>query len=746
MEKQVSATGRRKLKTLTVCVGLALPFVVQAQSTEQGTAASTSNTAAGTTSMPQVQVQAQKLADDVGSYTIGRTRTATPLDMSLRDTPQSVSVITQQRIEDQNLSTITDVVNNVTGVSVNQYETHRGAFTSRGFEVTNLQIDNIPTTWDAQWSAGEVLGSLALYDRVEVVRGATGLMTGAGTPSAALNLVRKRAFSKKLAGSVEATVGRWDKRRVLADVSTPLNASGSVRGRFVGEYGESDSWIRNMENNDRTFYGTIEADIGRDGTFSAGFSRQKMSPRAPMWGGLPYRFTDGSVIPEDRSLTTGVPWAGFDNQYDNFFADYEHRFANGWNLRFTYTDATRDGDSRLLYLSGVPDRATGTLGAFAGSYVIETKQKDFGVHASGPFSAFGREHQAAIGYLHAKTDFTSNNRLASFPTTADGFAPPATGFPQWDPASYPTPVWGPQGFYEGNEVTQQGLYGMARFSLTDRLKAIVGARVTKYEKTGGLAGATPYLLKYDNEITPYAGLVFDLNDTYSLYASHTSIFQPQNNKDFDGNLLDPIEGKASEAGIKGEFFDRRVNAALSVFHLKQDGLAQRAGEVDRDGAGPQIPEAYYRAVDGATSKGIELDVSGEIVSGLNASIGYAIYRAKDETGADFNSIYPRKTLRAFASYRLPGAWSKLTVGGGVNWEGSTYTIDGTVAEGIDGRIEQESFALVNLMARYDFTKQLSAQLNVSNATDKTHFAMFSAFNQITYAAPRNTSLTLRYRF
>ena len=147
MDKLVCPTGRLHVKTLTLCVSLALPFVAQAQSTD-----------AGTTSMPQVQVQAQKLGDAVGSYTIGRTRTATPLDMSLRDTPQSVSVITQQRIEDQGLLTITDVANNVTGVSVNQYETHRASFTARGFEVTNLQIDNIPTTWDAAWSAGEVLG------------------------------------------------------------------------------------------------------------------------------------------------------------------------------------------------------------------------------------------------------------------------------------------------------------------------------------------------------------------------------------------------------------------------------------------------------------------------------------------------------------------------------------------------------------------------------------------------------------
>ncbi|WP_462176933.1 TonB-dependent receptor domain-containing protein, partial [Acinetobacter baumannii] len=102
----------------------------------------------------------------------------------------------------------------------------------------------------------------------------------------------------------------------------------------------------------------------------------------------------------------------------------------------------------------------------------------------GPFSAFGREHQAAIGYLHAKTDFYSNNRLAQFPGLPEGVAPPVDNFNTWNPAAYPVPTWGAQARYQDSETTQQGLYGMARFSLTDRLKAIVGARVTKYEKSG----------------------------------------------------------------------------------------------------------------------------------------------------------------------------------------------------------------------------------------------------------------------
>lgn len=734
MEQQVYAAGRRSMKILAAAVGMAFPAIAMAQVTD-----------AGITRMQQVEVQAQKVSDN-GAYTIGATRTATPLDMSLRETPQSVSVITQQRIVDQNLLSITDVANNVTGVSVNQYETHRGGFTARGFDIDNLQVDSIPTTWNQAWSSGEVMGSLAQYDRVEVVRGATGLMTGAGNPSAAINLVRKRATSKQLAGSAEVTVGRWDKRRVMGDVSTALNEAGSVRGRVVAEYVDSDSWVQYIKNNEHTFYATVEADLSTATRLSAGFSRQQISPEGSMWGGLPYRYSDGSPTNWDRSKTTGTPWTRNASSANNTFFELDHNFANGWNLRATYTRGEREGDSHLLYLSGVPDRATGVgLGSFPGSYLTHSLQNDFSLHASGEFALGGRQHEAAFGYLHARNKFNSDQRAASYAGLAPGAAPDVGDFNNWNGAAYPEPTWAPRAFYERSELTQQGLYGMARFALSDTLKLILGARLTNYEKEGVGVWTPAYRLKYTNEVTPYAGLVLDLNDTYSVYASYTDIFQPQNLKDVNGNLLDPIVGESSEVGIKGEFFDRRVNAGLAVFYIKQDKLGQAAGVFEPGQAGA-IGEAYYRAADGATSKGIELDISGELAPGLNASLGYSIYRAEDAAGNGFNTIYPRGLLRTYATYRLPGDWSKLTVGGGVNYEGRTWTVDPTVPAGVNGVILQKSYALVNLMARYDFSKQLSAQLNFNNVTDRKTFAMFAAYNQITYAAPRNASLTLRYRF
>lgn len=201
MDMQAHAGGRYKLNRMALLAALAVHSLAQAEADEA------SDEASGE-AIQQVQVRGEKVG--ASGYLVAAQRSATPLALSARETPQSVSVVTLQRIEDQNLRSVTDIVNNVTGVSVNQYETNRAGFTARGFDIDNLQIDGIPTTYDQAWSAGEVAGSLAAYERVDVVRGATGLMTGAGNPSAAINLVRKHADSKEVGGWVEGSIGRWN--------------------------------------------------------------------------------------------------------------------------------------------------------------------------------------------------------------------------------------------------------------------------------------------------------------------------------------------------------------------------------------------------------------------------------------------------------------------------------------------------------------------------------------------------------
>ncbi|MGL4316194.1 MAG: TonB-dependent siderophore receptor [Pseudomonas sp.] len=677
------------------------------------------------------------VTEDTQSYTTDAARTATPLSMSLRETPQSVTVVTQQRIKDQNLQTITDVVNNTTGISMNRYETSRGQINARGFLLNSLMIDGVPTIYEQPWSSGEIFSSLAMYDRVEVVRGANGLMTGAGDPSASINMVRKRASSRELKGSVEVSGGTWDTYGTLGDVSMALNEAGTVRARLVGETNAGDSWIDMNSTQRQTYYGTMDIDLTDDTTLWFGLSRQENKTDSPMWGGLPVWYADGSRTDWSRSKTSSADWSQWDTTYETYFVNLDHTFANDWKLNLSYNRGERTGDSSLLYLSGNPGR-NGSSGmySFPATYKTESTQDDYSIRVDGPFSMLGREHDLAFGYVDSKQEFDADalNALTGF----DGVA----NFDSYK-GEFPEPIWGPRGDYGYSETRQKGLYAATRLNVTDELKVILGARESWYEKTSDDIYSEVSKVDVDNEVTPYAGLVYDLTENISAYASYTEIFLPQSVRDSSGQQLDSIVGESNEIGLKGEFYEGRLNASAAVFQIKQDNLGQSTG-VLIDPSNPMGGYAY-EASEGATSEGFELEVSGELANNWNATVGYTQFTAEDAEGDDVNTLYPTKLLRTFTTYRLPGALNKLVIGGGVNWQDTIYTY-ATNPAGNPEKIEQDAYALVNLMARYEFTENLSGQLNANNVTDEKYFDVFDAYGALTYGAPRSLTASAKYNF
>jgi outer membrane receptor for ferric coprogen and ferric-rhodotorulic acid len=203
----------------------------------------------------------------------GRTRTAsaTGLDLSLRETPQSVTVFDQQRIRDFALTNVNDLLAQVPGINVERTETDRTSYNSRGFDITNFQVDGVglPLSWGLQ--TGDL--DTALFDRVEIVRGANGMLTGTGNPSATINYIRKRP-TQDFHGSVSASYGSWDDKRLEADVSGPLNASGTVTGRLVYANEDKDSYLDRYKVNRNVYYGVLSWQITDKLKASAGYSRQ----------------------------------------------------------------------------------------------------------------------------------------------------------------------------------------------------------------------------------------------------------------------------------------------------------------------------------------------------------------------------------------------------------------------------------------------------------------------------------------
>lgn len=662
--------------------------------------------------------------EGTGSFTTRASASATGMSLSLRETPQSVSVMTRQRMEDQNLNSLDEVLSNTTGVYVFGEDTDRTDFYSRGFYINNVQYDGVPTSIGLSMF-GESSNDSIIYDRIEVVRGATGLMTGPGNPSASINLVRKRANSKELTGTVALGAGSWNQYRASVDLSTPINSDGSVRGRVIAMGQQKDSYMDLYHAKKQVFYGVIDADLGANTTLSVGADYQQNRPDGSTWGGLPAIFSDGTPTNWRTSKTTAADWTRWDTTNTTVFSTLEHRFESGWNARANFMHRESKYDAKLLYLYGAPDRITGKgMGTLPGYFNSNFKQDTLDVQATGPFDLFGRKHEMVVGLTGSRSTQRDYNH------TRDSVSPGVGNFYDWD-GSYPEPVWGKQNLTVRDKIEQRAVYTAGRFSLADPLTLIVGGRYTDW-KSDALTQ------KRDEQVfTPYAGLVYDINETYSAYASYTDIFLPQSNRDRTGKYLDPVTGKNYELGIKGEYLEGRVNASLAVFTVKQNNVAQ----ADSGFFVPGTTDQAYTAAQGVTTRGIEGEVSGQITPGWNMTLGATLTSSKDADRDTVNTDTPRAFVRLFTTYRLPGQFDKLTVGGGVNWQSSTYKLHDTDTKSV--RVKQNAFSLVNLMARYEFNPSLSAQLNVNNVFNKQYATNLS---QLYFGAPRNVFLSMNAKF
>jgi outer membrane receptor for ferric coprogen and ferric-rhodotorulic acid len=665
------------------------------------------------------------VTEGTGSYTTPATASATGLSLSLRETPQSVSVVTRQRIDDQNLRSLDEVMGSVVGIQVVAEDSDRTDFWSRGFYIDNLQYDGVPTTIGLSMY-GESDNDSIIYDRIEVVRGATGLMTGAGNPSASINLVRKHANSREFTGSINTGVGSWNQFRSSVDLSTPLNQEGSVRARMVALYQKKDSYIDLYHTDKKVFYGVIDADLTPSTTLSVGMDSQDKRPRGTTWGSLPVVFSDGTPTDWRRSRTTAADWTYWHTTQRTTFASLSHRFDNDWEAKADWSLRKSKYDAKLLYLYGQPDRDTGEgLGALPGYWNSYAQQTSLNLQVKGPFQLLGRRHELVLGAMRSRysEDFYSYGREGGMPDTGS--------FYDWD-GSYAQPNWTTTTLRD-TITHQRGAYAAARWSLTDSLTLITGSRYVTWQSR------SPTRDQKDSRLIPYAGVVYDINSTYSAYASYTDIFQPQDYRDRSGNYLDPVQGQNYEVGVKGEYLDGRLNASVALFKVKES----KTGVPDPGYLVPGSTDGAYKTADGVTTRGIEMEVTGQLAPGWNTTLGGTYYTSRDVHGVSVNTERPRATAMLFTTYRLPGAWNKLTVGGGFNWQISTYS----TVELDEGSVtaKQKATALFNLMARYDFNSRLSAQLNVNNLFDKKYY-LGGVANQVYYGEPRSVFLNLKATF
>lgn len=691
------------------------------------------------TTLPTIVVTAdinEQITENTDSYTIPVASSATGLALSAKETPQATSVVTNQQIKDQNSTDLTEVLKRASGIQVGSIDGARSGFSARGFGITGFQIDGLNTDFVQQAAMGEYSASTAMFDHVEIVRGATGLMSGSGDPSANINLIRKRADSKVPATELSANVDRFGKYGISVDRSQPLVESGAVRGRVVASYQDGDTFIDRQELGQNLIYATVDADVSDHTTVSVGASRQHNKSRSTMWGGLPSYLSDGSKADWDTSKNGSPNWSNWDSDNVYYFADIDHDFNEDWNLTTNASYNESDSSPKLLYLYGGPMDVNTGLGLNFSAFHADTERKQVNVKTklTGNFDALGKTHKLIVGGSYNKSEL--DTFTYGLPTTLA----PIPNFFEWD-GSYPEPAWGDTTQSSDVTVKEKAIFAATQLKLSDPLSVILGSRVSDYERSGFQYGGNVNT-KSDHIWTPYAGMTYEINDNHSLYTSYSDIFKPQNQRDIKGNYLDPIEGKNYEIGLKSESDNGALQSQVSIFRIEQDNLAQLDG-------GQIIPgtslENAYVGAKGATSQGVEVEVTGELSDKLKATIGYTHFNAEGKNGKAINTGYADTTLNVFATYDLDDIIPNLTVGGGIDWSNGYY---GIVTNPVTQRAEkygQDDVTLASIMARYAVNENLEAQVNVNNLFNQKYLAGENFFG-LTYGEPLNVVGRLTYRF
>ncbi|MBK5003201.1 TonB-dependent siderophore receptor [Pseudomonas sp. S31] len=699
-----------------------------------------------------------EMTENTGSYTTGAVSVGSKTPTSLRDTPQSVSVLSSQLIEDRSVTSLQDALKMAPGVTVQKTTSDTYEFYSRGFNIDSIQIDGAaPMALSSVATSfySRRLYNLVEFDHVEVLRGAGALFGGVGDPGGVINLVRKRPLSD-FQLKFEAAAGSWDNYRSQIDLTGPLTESGNVRGRLVTAYTDRQYFTDKLATQKPTVYGVFEVDLGPQTIFTLGGMYESTHSNSSL--GLP-RYSTGGDIGLPRHTNLGQNWSYMDNISQEIFTKLDHYFDNDWKLNVSYTN-TRDAGEALAAVSGNAVNPVTMAGpVWRASYnVYSTSQDLIDSNLSGSFDAFGREHQFVLG-----ADY---QRVTSRWQGSGAFT--GTGVPinVWNPG-----YWKPTTIslvtprdYSPNTQEQYGLYGRLTLQVSDPLKVILGGRAARYhfEQVYTNAGVvqSDIDMREPTRFVPYFGAIYDLDEQWSLYGSYSKIFKPQQSylsgPVGSNQVLEPLVGKTSEVGIKGELFDGRLNTSLAVFYTKRkDGAV-------KDDNFPSESVLYggsccYLNQGEVISKGIELEASGEIRKDWNLMASYVYNYNKNETDSTaLSTITPKHQFKVWTTYQLPGDLSDWTVGGGVDMQSATYVSGTTVQVNGDGKVvgenipfdyKQSGYAVWNALLRYRVDDHWTVSLNANNLFDKVYYqTVSSAANGNFYGDPRNYMLTLRGTF
>jgi TonB-dependent siderophore receptor len=716
----------------TLGAGLALPwFTAYAQDTapRQEVAAESLETNSAALLAP-IKVSGRRRTDatseGTASYAAQAATVGSKISQSIRETPFSISVITRQRLDDQNVTNIQDVLKQTTGMTVTRFDGagNANSISARGFSIGSIQLDGLPISQETSYSTAL---DTAIYDRIEILRGPAGLLQGAGEPGGTINLVRKRAHPG-FAGGVGLMLGSWNTRRAEFDVNSSLVESGRIRARVVGVVDKRDSYVDIVKNDKTLGYGTLEFDLTRATTLSFGAVQQKLDTVRDL--GLP-TYADGSLLDISRSTFAGRSDNTQRQETSEMFAEMEHHLDNGGLLKFAAREVERYSSDYGVRANSAVNPMTGEVRMQGAASRRKTTDRNFDAFLTTPFELGGRRQQALLGVSHS----IEEDERASAPNNNAGgmlniFRPDYN-------AALPLMNVGP--YTSASTLTKTGLYGQLQLKPLDRWTFLLGGRMSWWDSESRdlLTGKVTPVPNSSPKFTPLVGAIYDLNEQSSLYASYAQTFVPQTDVDISGKVLPPRTGSQMELGIKSEFFDKRLITHLAAFRILDKNRAM--ADPDDINGNAAIAGGEVRA------QGWEAEISGQLRPGLEIIAGYAYTNTKylrapaNQLGQVFSSATPKHSANLWIKRTWrEGLLNRWSVAAGLRTVSSFHAESGGV------RINGSGYTVLNGQVGYQFNKTSSATLTVNNLLDKKYYEKVSGVSrQNFYGEPRAVMLAFK---
>lgn len=725
---------RLKISTLTLCIA-ALPAAAFAEPA---------------TELENITVIGKRKIQN--AYTVSETSLSAGLKLAPKDTPQSVSVITRKQMDDLGTATLEDALKMTTGINVVRRGNYM-QYQSRGFNVGSITTNGINSTIASvqgnNLHNGKQLSDTALYERIEVLRGGSGMKQAGSEPGGSINMVLKRPTSQQLV-ELEAEADRWGKVRGTADVSGVLSEAAQIRGRAVAVVERDKTFRDNVDGSNALIFATADKSFGENDKLTVGALYHRQTD-TPLGFGLPSD-KQGNDLRLRRDIFWGSDWDKGTYRKLHTFAEWEHYFGENWKLTAKADYKQNKSVSEQAQLSGAcascgTNDGTLPLDSFA-RHNRHNSQWAGQLELDGKYNAWGNQHDFYAAYSHTREKF--NIEMREQPTAGRSF-----NLFTWNGSEIPRPDWNTFDYrdYRNSRYTTQTLTLANRFNF-GRFHLIAGTAYSRWQNSSiwyrdTRNGKPDFAVRSESRykkgrFIPYAAVTFDLNAHNTLYASYTSIFKHTSALDADNKELPAVLGNSYEVGWKSAWREGRLNTTLALFQTEKhnEPVSTRLRH-------PVTRNWIYEPVR-VQSRGVDLEVAGNLTDNWQLFAGYT-YNTRKYTktagaqnlfvaGADFSQHTPRHMLRVHTAYRLPGAASRWTLTGGFSTQSKHKSWD--VQQPLGG------YTVWNAGAQYEPNKHMKFSLNINNLTNKRYYENYEARTKgwgWFYGEPRNITLSFKWK-